>query len=134
MPMPRKPTNILEMTGALKKNPKRYQDRANEPKNLNAIRKPPAHLSKDEKAAYREIIKLSIPGVLGEADTLAVEMAACLLVKCRGQYVVDGKIVPAMATEQSQFFKYLNQFGMSPADRSKISVPKKTESSAWDEL
>ncbi len=134
MPMPRKPTNILEMTGALKKNPKRYKDRENEPENINAIRKPPAHLSKDEKAAYREIIKLSIPGVLGESDALAVEMAACLLVKCRGQYEIDGEIIHASATEQNQFYKYLNQFAMTPADRSKISVQKKTEHNPFDDL
>ena len=134
MARPRLPTSILNIRGSFDKHPERKRE--NEPENTNEVGNPPTHLNKLEKAAFREIVKLSIEGVLGEADRLAVEMSACLLVKCRGQYELDGEIILASAAEQNQFFKYLSQFGMCPADRSKIQVPppKNKELDGWDEL
>ncbi len=134
MSRPRTPTNILKLKGADKKNPRRFKDRENEPENINEIGMPPIHLSKMEKAAFNEIVNLSIDGVLGGSDTIAVEMAATLLIKCRGQFKVNGETLLASAAEQGQFFKYLSQFGMTPADRSKISITKKVEYSEWDDL
>jgi phage terminase small subunit len=133
MARPRLPTNVLKLKGAYKKDPQRLKARENEPENKKAIGNPPTHLDKSEKAAFREIVKLSIDGVLGEADRLAVEMAAKLLIICRGQRVVNGEVVLPTASEQNQFFKYLCQFGMTPADRSKVSVPKAKEKNPFDE-
>ncbi len=133
MARPRTPTNILKLKGVDKVNPGRLKERENEPENKNEIGNPPKHLGKLEKDAFKEIVELSIDGVLGEADRLAVEQAAILLTKCRNQYKIDGEIVPASASEQNLFFKYLSQFGMSPADRSKISVPKKPEHNPFNE-
>ena len=38
----RKPTALLELTGALRKDPQRYRDRANEPRPDTSIGEPPA--------------------------------------------------------------------------------------------
>ena len=137
MSRPRIPTNILEARGSFDSHADRKKARELEPKNINEVGEPPEHLSELESEAFMEIVKLAIPGVLGEADRLAVEMAAVLLIKCRGQYEIDGEIVPAMAAEQSQFFKYLSQFGMTPANRSAISIippEKKEEHDPWADL
>ncbi len=80
MARPHKPLNVLRMNGTAKNHPARLKKRENEPENVKPLPDPPTHLSKHDKAAYKEIVELSIPGVLGEADTLAVEQAASLLV------------------------------------------------------
>lgn len=133
MARPRLPTNVLKLKGADKKDPKRIRERDGEPQNTSEVGAPPAHLNKVQKEAFKEIVKYSINGVLGEADRLAVEQAAILLVKCRSQHEENGEIIPATAAEQGHFFKYLSQFGMTPADRSKISIPKEKKKNPFDE-
>lgn len=125
MPQPRVPTNVLKLRGGLKNRPSRAKLRENEPENVNPVGKAPNHLSKTEKLAFNEIVKLAINGVLGEADRLSIELAACLLVKCRDR--------SASSTEQHQFFRYLSVFGMTPADRSKIRINKPKEHNPFDE-
>lgn len=125
MARPRTPTNILALKGSFKKDPDRLKERENEPENINPVGEPFDHLPDNIKAAWNEIVTLSITGVLGEADRLSIEQCARLLIKCRDQHIVAGDVVPASAQEQNQFFKYLSQFGMLPADRSKLSIPKK---------
>ena len=109
-----------------RKSPSRLKARENEPKNVKPLRRPPAFLSKAERAAYREIVRMTIPGVLGEADSIAVELAARLLVKCRGDE-------PVMAVEQRLLFSYLGQMGMLPADRGKISIPQPKKKNRFDD-
>ena len=128
MPQPRVPTNILKMRGADKNHPERIKKRENEPRNINPVGAPSEHLSDIEKEFFKEIVDLSIEGVLGEADRISVEQAACLLVKCRGL----GED-PVTAAEKGLFFKYLGQLGMLPADRSKISIPGKKKKNAFDD-
>lgn len=127
MPRPHTPKNLLRLRGSHKNHPARLKKRENEPENVKPLRDPPAHISKHDKAAYREIVELSIPGVLGEADSLAVEQAANLLVKCRG----FGE--PPTATERRLLFSYLGQMGMLPADRAKISIPKPEKPNRFDD-
>jgi len=119
------PKNIHILKGTGKVHPERMRERENEPENVNPVGEPFEHLDENLKSAWREIVSLSIEGVLGEADRLAIEQAARLLIKCRNQFTHDGEVVPSTAQEQNQFFKYLSQFGMLPADRSKINMPKK---------
>ena len=134
---PRKPTNVLLLSGAKKNHPERLKEREGEPVNKNPIGSPVKFLTKHEKAAWREIVKLSIDGVLGEADRLAVEHASRLLVKCRGleTYEDDGKEIKIWASvqEQTLFLRYLSQLGMTPADRSKINIPGKKEKNPFDD-
>jgi len=134
MPQPRVPTKILKLRGADKKHPDRMKLRENEPVSTKPIGKPSKYLSSIEKKAFKEIANSAIDGVLYESDTLAVELAAQLMVKCRGLLVIDNKTITASAAEQNLFFKYLGQFGMMPSERSKISIPKNNMPSAWDDL
>jgi hypothetical protein len=64
------------------------------------------------------------PGISG----IAIELAARLLVKCRGQ----GE-EPATAVEQRLLFSYLGQMGMLPADRGKISIPQPKTKNRFDD-
>ena len=128
MARPFTPKNILRIRGSDKNHPGRMKKRENEPENIKPLRDPPAHLSKLTKAVYSEIVELSIPGVLGEADTLAVEQAASLLVKCRG---FDDD--PPTAAERRLLFSYLGQMGMLPADRAKLSIEKPKAPNRFDD-
>ncbi|MCP5017614.1 MAG: P27 family phage terminase small subunit [Ketobacter sp.] len=126
MPGIRTPTNILTLRGADKKHPDRMRERENEPENVNPLGTAPKELNATEKKYYKRIGDESIPGVLGEADRIAVSMAAKLLALA---YSEEG----ATAAQLGQLFKYLSQFGMTPADRSKINLPGKKKSNAFDE-
>ena len=128
MARPHLPKNILRIRGSDKNHPARMKKRENEPENIKPLRDPPAHLSKLNKAAYSEIVELSIPGVLGEADSLAVEQAASLLVKCRG--LCDDQ---PTAAERRLLFSYFGQMGMLPADRAKLSIPKEKPKNKFDD-
>lgn len=127
MARPFTPKNILRIRGSDKNHPARMKKREAEPENVKPLRDPPAHLSKHHRDAYSEIVMLSIPGVLGEADSIAVEQAASLLVKCRGL-----RDDPPTAAEQRLFFSYLGQFGMLPGDRAKISIAKPESPNRFD--
>jgi phage terminase small subunit len=126
--------HILKGTGV--KNPARMKARENEPENTDELGKPSKYLNAKEKLFFKEIAELAIEGVLGQADRIAVEQAACLLAKCRGLHIADGSVIPATSAEQNQLYKYLSQFGMTPADRSKINIlpPKSKEPSPWDDF
>ncbi len=125
MPRPRVPTNILELRGADKKHPDRMRERENEPVNNNPIGKPPDYLSSEERKFWRMIIHDCIDGVFGEADRIAVSLAARLLTKCAGD--------TATGQEQMQLYRYLGQFGMTPSERSKISIPKGKPKNKFDD-
>jgi len=76
MPRPRKPTNILKLTGADKRHPERMRERENEPENKNPLGDAPADLNKTEAKYWEQIKRESIDGVLGQADRIAVSIAA----------------------------------------------------------
>jgi hypothetical protein len=125
MARPRKPTNVLKLNGTQNRNPGRLKEREGEPDNIAPLGDPPIELTDEESDCWRELADISIPGVLGKADRIAVEMAAKLLVRLR-----SGE---APQAEQGLFFKYLSQFGMLPADRSKIALNPKKPKNRFDE-
>jgi phage terminase small subunit len=125
----RKPTAVLQFTGAHAHNPARARARENEPK-PNALlgSEPPDALSADIAAAWREIVRLCPAGVLADCDVYAVEAAARLLCQMR-----EGKPLPDTDERWTdpaifaQFRMALNELGMTPASRSKVTSmePKK---------
>ena len=123
---PRTPTNILLLNGADKNHPERLKERENEPENVNPLGSPPMYLSDDEIKFWEIIEKESIPGVLGEADRQSVALAAKLLAIVWGD---EG----ASSAQINQLTKLLSQFGMTPADRSKISIPGQKKKNAFDD-
>ncbi len=125
MARPRTPTNILKLKGADKRNPSRFIDRENEPQNANPIGEPPESLSDKEREAWRVIVKECIDGVLGEADRQLVAMAAKLMI------VVHEDVYQHQ--QWTLFNKCLTQLGMTPNERSKISIPQKKPKNKFDD-
>lgn len=123
MGRPRKPTNVLELTGRFKTNPDRREARANEPQPETGIEKAaPLWMTKEQRKCYREIVRNCHKDVLSSADGAWVEITACLLSEFRlgPQKMSTSKIARLMAS--------LGQLGMSPADRSKASkIARKKE-------
>ena len=119
MSRPRTPTNILELRGAFKKDPQRRKLRANEPKPETAIGLPPDRLDVQDRAAWDEIVSHCCPGVLTGSDRLTVELAARLLAELwdEGRSFHNAKL--------ARLQSLLASFGMTPSDRSKVSVPPK---------
>ncbi|WP_373498979.1 hypothetical protein [Desulfococcus sp.] len=120
----RKPSKILELSGAYRKNPSRK--RPNEPQPTEQLGEPPAHLDRETAAVWVELVQIVPPGVLWASDRICVEIAACLLVEYRRR--------PAdfMASRLAQLRGCLGSLGLSPADRGKLSVPdKKKTDDPW---
>lgn len=118
MPRARKPTAVLQFTGAYKKDPNRAESRKDEPKPSGGIGEPPAHLSDEQKKLWFELVGQSLPGVLSNADRTILELTVRALEQIR--IVYDPKIGP-------QLNQYLQQLGMTPAARSKVQAVKDTK-------
>lgn len=116
MARPRKPTNVLELTGAFKKNPQRSRQDAEAAGELTA---PPDHINGAVLHAWNEIVRYAPLSVLTESDRLSIELAANLLAQFREDPVefTAAKLVRLEAL--------LGKFGMTPADRSKVGGSKK---------
>ena len=117
MPAVRKPTEVLERTGAFKINPSRGRARAAEPKPGGDLGEPPDHLAKEVKAAWRYLAGLLPEGVAKDMDRAAMEEMAMLRVICQSSR--------ATAAERTLYKSYLSLFGMTPADRSRVKVDQK---------
>lgn len=119
MARPRTPTEVLDMRGAFKNHPQRKQERANEPIVTSPIGEPPNDFTEAELKAWHDITGTAPKGVLTSADTLAVENASRLLAAERAGMNSDsqGRRLDAL----------LGKFGMTPSDRSKVSVSVPTQ-------
>jgi len=118
------PTEILDAKGSFIKHPE-YK-RPDEPVVTKPLGSPPAHLTPEQKKAWKEIAKQIPPGVAKQADRLSMEMMSVLLCKFR-----DGT---AKASESAQLINLLARFGMTPADRTKVSAgeaPKQSRLAAF---
>lgn len=120
MPAPRKPSNVLALAGAFKHDPKRAEGRAAEPKPAEPLpTEPPPTLTELEATCWRDIRAHVHEGSVAFNDETAIEVASKLLCELRyNPGPMDIKTVNA-------FFKFLSLFGMTPADRSRVSVEKK---------
>lgn len=128
MARPRKASTVLELNGAFKKNPKRGRDRENEPEPVGDIGAAPGWFSAKQKACWAEIVDLCHAGSLCRADRLIVEHASLLLHQLRAEkWVVHPTIL-------IRYESALGKLGLSPADRSKIKVPKAKPKNKFAEL
>jgi hypothetical protein len=112
----RKPTALLELTGAYRKNPSRAFSRINEPLPKNPIGEPPEYFNDLLREIWAEIVSNSEPGVMMGSDRFALE-AWCHV----AALIRLGKASPAMFTVDKAYAK---QFGMTPAARSTVYVPQ----------
>lgn len=126
MPRARKPTALLELTGAFKKNPQRKKNRIAEPKPTGELGERVERLTKLEAACWDRIVKLAPPGVLKDSDEAIVELTARLWARLK-----SGK---AKAADATQLRTCLQQLGMTPASRSLVSVPGASEANEFTEL
>jgi hypothetical protein len=129
---PRKPTAVLEMSGAYKKNPGRAAARGGEPTVTDGIGEPPDFLlipgRERELGCWREIVSEAHPGVLSKADRIIVEIAARMLFKVR--------ISIAKPADIKQLESCLVRLGMTPIDRSRVNAKKdkSDEHNPWREI
>jgi len=127
MPAPRVPTNLLRLRGAAKKNPARMKLRENEAIPKAALGNPPKHLSKDERKCWRELTGMAPYGVVSDCDAWEVEIASCLMAEYRRSRLD----IPA--ARLNLLHSILGRFGFTPADRSRVSVPKPEEKNPFDD-
>lgn len=111
MARPRKPTNVLELTGAFKKNPQRARKDAETAGPLSSA---PAHLGGAALHAWNEIAQHAPLDVLTDSDRIALELAAHLLAQFRDNPV------DFPSTKLVRLEALLGKFGMTPADRAKV--------------
>lgn len=124
MPRPRKPTEALQLSGAFQKNPKRT--RAIGPKSEKGLGEPPAYFADDAAVIWAEVQSIVPANVLTSADRFVVELLSRLVAKFRLDWLT--------AAEMSQMTWCCSHLGMTPTDRSKITVEPEKEVSPFDEF
>jgi hypothetical protein len=144
MPARRKPTALLEASGAFDKNPQRRRAREGEPVPEGPLGEPPAEWltlaaqgnPKFAKyvAIWRELAEQAQFGVLSSMDRFFVEQTVDLQYRLRRG--MQGSGPPLTAGEQSQLNKNLGQMGCIPSERSRVKGQTKTAevASEWAEL
>ncbi len=117
MPRPRTPLAKARLTGADRKDPDRFRDRA-EPKTSKApVGKPPAYLAKEAKAVWQELARDL--GWLVREDRFALESACLAIAQVRTMHKVGEPVTGALFAAMNSA---LGKLGASPADRSKVNA------------
>ena len=126
MARPRTPTALLDARGAFKHDPQRKRD--GEPVVKTPIGAPPDDFSADERKHWRGLVDRAPMGVLTSADYYSVVMAAKLLAEFFGNYADFSH------ARMARLHSLLGQFGMTPSERAKLSIPKAKEANPFDEF
>ena len=119
MPRPRKPTKLLAIQGGLRAT--RHRDRENEPEVIQPLGGPPEGWRIEAKLLWAELSDLLPPGVACKADRIMFETLLRLVARMRESHEI---LTPALA---AQIRTACACFGMSPADRSRVSAPRLPE-------
>lgn len=117
MSRPRTPTALHVIRGTKRKHPERMRERENEPVPSGPIGEPPEWLTDEQVKCWHELVSICPPGVLGNSDRLALELTVRLMVESRGDNGLSG-------TSIGHLISLLARFGLTPSDRSKVSVTK----------
>ena len=128
MSKPRKPTRILELTGARKQNPGRFKQRDSEPPPAGPVGEPPEHLTDAEADAWREVTDILPDGVAGLSDRIALERLARLVTMART------RPDEWTSAREKDLLSLTARFGMTPVDRAKIHIPRQVGANPWDDL
>lgn len=120
MPQPKKPTKILELSGALKKNPQRK--RGAEPQPAEGVGDCPKHLSDSYAVIWNEIKSNCVDGVLTIQDRHALELVVTGIHEVRHGIETEDGIKQVGGAERDRVFKQLGRFGLTPSDRSNVVV------------
>ena len=148
----RKPTAVLDATGAFAKNPQRKAARENEPEPNGPIGDAPDYFNQTELSIWDEYVDEAPAGVLTKGDRKTLELAVRLTAKARFERAATGKwirclaramesvgaseddidemketfesMVGTTAAESGLLLNCLRSMGLTPADRSKVNVGK----------
>jgi hypothetical protein len=113
MSRPRKPTAVLELLGAFKRNPNRKKERQNEPIATTPLPEPPDYLMADRTAAWLELKSRGY--WLTSADRFLLEIAAVLIAAFR----TDNQ----KSADTSLLIGLLGKLGFSPKERGALNLP-----------
>ncbi|RRV59813.1 terminase [Stutzerimonas stutzeri] len=113
MARPRTPTNVLDARGSFRKHPERKRV---DPDTSGPLSAAPDHLSAQALECWNDIAASAPTGVLTDSDRIALELAANLL----AQFRADPLEFKAMRLVRLEVL--LGKFGMTPSDRSKVSI------------
>jgi hypothetical protein len=119
MPKVRKTTRMLELTGQMHHNKGRHADRLHEPVPTKPIGPPPKDMTPEEKACWRELIRITPEAVLFNTDRWWVELSACLMAAHRNRRITT--------SDRAQLITLLSRMGLNPSDRSRVSAPVTTK-------
>lgn len=128
MGVPKKPTALKEIQGTAHRNKQRQNP--DEPVPTRGIGPAPVHFGEAHQKIWDEVVGVMYAGVLGEADRIALEIMVMLIHRLRW---ADGEVYqPLNGAELARLTGLLSQFGMTPADRTKIAVPKTKKSNPFE--
>lgn len=120
----RKTAAELEASGANRKHPERF--RGKEPTPTSPVGNAPDYLDESQAACWRELVGDCPPGVLTRADRTHLAMTAALLSRFR-----DDPAAFSVA-EHGKLSAHLAKLAMSPADRTRVSLPVEDTSNVFD--
>lgn len=110
---PRKPTKVLELNGAFKRNASRKREEFTPEEDIGP---PPPHMVV-EAEIWDEVVAMVPEGVLGSTDRIALEVICKLVFRMRYDWE------NMSAAQITRLETLLGRFGLTPSDRSKI-VPR----------
>ena len=130
MTRPWTPTQILDKRGSFLRHPERKRAREGEPKPNAPLGNPPAELDREHKCVWRKVAAKIPFGVASNCDEVAFEILVCLIVSFRQRRRQN---VPQVVGEIAQMNKLFTQFGMTPADRSRVHAETtiETKNDPW---
>ena len=112
MGRPRLPTEVQEIKGAFKHDPKRR--RAVGPKSTRGIGDPPGYFEPDEQLMWLEIVDDAPANVLTSADRTVIELLTRLRARFRRQWLTGA--------EMASMTWCLSHLGFTPSDRSRVEA------------
>lgn len=126
MARPKTPTNVLKLRGTLPRHKDRLQQA--EPVPTAELGNPPQHLDAAALECWTEIAAICPPGVLTNADRLAVEVTAGLMAQFR-----KGDMLPAGI---GHLRALLGRLGQIPGDRASLNItpPAVAATDPWAEF
>ncbi|MFC1543062.1 hypothetical protein ACFL4K_00820 [Candidatus Neomarinimicrobiota bacterium] len=127
MARPKTPTKILETRGSFKNHPERKRE--GEPQPTGPIGDPPDRMPDEEKAIWQELIEQIPKGVLTNADRVMFEVACGLIFLFRTQRPKN-----ISSSKLSMLSTILGKFGLTPADRAKITVSGEEEENPYEKI
>lgn len=119
MPAVRKPTAVLDAGGAFENHPSRA--RKHEPDTGRGIGPAPDYMTPEQGQIWDEIVSNCAAGVFQSSDRLMMEALCVLVAEFRADPGGFG------GRKYQQLVTFLARCGMTPSDRSRVTVPSGSE-------